>query len=210
MKSILRAALAASASLVAMAGGGTALAQKPGGILTLYSPGSPANMSMLEAPTIQAEMPMMGVFNNLIMFDQHVAQVSLQSIVRDMATGWAWNEDGTELTFKLRSGVKWHDGKPFNARDVQCTWDLTLDKGAEKLRLNPRKTAYDNLAAVTTNGDGEVSFQLKRPQPAFPMLLAGGVSAIYPCHGSAAGMRHHPSGTGPFKFVDVKSNEHLK
>src|SRR5882762_3133226 len=177
----LRLAVAASALLIVISAGGTASAQKPGGVLTLYSPGSPANMSMLESPTIQSEMAMMGVFNNLIMFDQHVAQVSLQSIVPDLATSWAWNEDGTELTFKLRSGVKWHDGKPFTARDVQCTWDLILDKGAEKLRLNPRKTSYDNLAALTTNGEGEVTFQLKRPQPAFPMLLAGGFSVIYPC-----------------------------
>src|SRR3984893_13602065 len=103
----LRTAIAASALLASMVGGGTAFAQKPGGILTLYNPGSPANMSMLESPTIQSEMPMMGVFNNLIMFDQHVAQVSPQSIVPDLATRWAWNEDGTELTFKLRSGIKW-------------------------------------------------------------------------------------------------------
>ena len=115
-----------------------------------------------------------------------------------------------ELTFKLSSGVKWHDGKPLTARDVQCTWDLILDKGPEKLRLNPRKTAYDNLAAVTTHGDDEVTFQLKRPQPAFPMLLAGGFSVIYPCHVSAAEMRQHPIGSGPFKFVEFKPNEHIK
>src|SRR5207253_5089381 len=113
-------------------------------------------------------------------------------------------------TFKPRSGVKWHDGKPFTAREVQWTWDLILDKAAEKLRLNPRKTAYDNLAAVTRNGYDEVTFQLKRPQPAFPMLLAGGFSVIYPCHVSAADMRQHPIGTGPFKFVEFKPNEHIK
>ena len=46
--------------------GSAALAQKHGGVLKLPDPGSPANMSMLELPTIQGEMPMMGVFNNLI------------------------------------------------------------------------------------------------------------------------------------------------
>src|SRR5260221_7895047 len=159
----------------AIGGSNHALAQKQGGILKLYSPGSPANMSIIESPTIQTQMPVMGVFNNLILFDQHRAQVSLETIVPDLATEWSWNEDGTALTFKLRPGVKWHDGEPFTAKDVQCTWDLLLDKVADKLRLNPRKTSYDNLAAVTASGDHEVTFQLKRPQPAFPMLLAGGL-----------------------------------
>jgi peptide/nickel transport system substrate-binding protein len=48
---------------------------------------------------------MSGVFNNLVMFDQHVPQNSLRSIVPDLATGWAWNEERTELTFPLRHGV---------------------------------------------------------------------------------------------------------
>ena len=198
MKLTLRIGLTASVLLIAMSGGGTAFAQKAGGILRVYLTASPPNMSMLELPTIVGEMPMMGVFNNLIMFDQHVPQVSLQSIVSDLATDWSWSEEGTELTFKLRRGVKWHDGKPFTAADVKCTWDLVADKAPDKLRLNPRKSSYDNLEAVTPNGDYEVTFRLKRPQPAFPMLLAGGFSAIYPCHVSAAQMRQHPIGTGPF------------
>src|SRR5713101_3496376 len=64
----------------------------------------------------------MGVFNNLVVFDQQVKQNSLDSIVPDLATAWSWNEDGTELTFPLRQGVTWHDGKPFMAKDVQCTF----------------------------------------------------------------------------------------
>jgi peptide/nickel transport system substrate-binding protein len=210
MKLTLRISLTASVLLIAMSGGGTAFAQKAGGILRVYLTTSPPNMSMLELPTIVGEMPMMGVFNNLIMFDQHVPQVSLQSIVPDLATDWSWSEEGTELTFKLRRGVKWHDGKPFTAADVKCTWDLMADKAPDKLRLNPRKSSYDNLDAVTPNGDYEVTFRLKRPQPAFPMLLAGGFSVIYPCHASAAEMRQHPIGTGPFKFVEFKPNESIK
>jgi peptide/nickel transport system substrate-binding protein len=127
-----------------------------------------------------------------------------------LATSWAWNEDGTELSFTLRQGIKWHDGKPFTAQDVKCTMDLYLDKGPEKLRVNPRKSSYDNLDHVTTNGDFEVTFHLKRPQPAFQMVLAGGFSPIYPCHVSPAQMRQHPIGTGPFKFVEFKPNESVR
>jgi len=206
----LRGLVATGTLLLGLITGNAALAQKYGGVLQLSDPGSPANMSMLELPTIQGEMPVMGVFNNLILFDQHKAQVSLDTIVPDLATEWSWSEDGIELTFKLRHGVKFHDGKPFTAADVKCTWDLLLDKTNDKLRLNPRKSGYDNLAAVITKGDYEVSFQLKRPQPAFPMLLAGGFAVIYPCHVSAGQMRQQPIGTGPFKFVEFKPNESIK
>ena len=167
-------------------------------------------MSIHEEATVVAERPMMGVFNNLVMFDQHVPQNSLQSIVPDLATGWSWNEDGTELTFPLRQGVKWHDGKPFTAKDVKCTWDLLTGKSSEKLRVNPRKSWYRNLEEVTTNGDYEVTFHLKRPQPAFLALLASGFSPIYPCHVPPRDMRQHPIGTGPFKFVEFKPNEYIK
>jgi len=52
-------------------------------------------MSMLDGVNPLAQRTMMGVFNNLVMFDQHVKQNSLQSIVPDLATGWSSNEDGT-------------------------------------------------------------------------------------------------------------------
>ena len=46
-------------------------------------------------------------------------------------------EDGTSVTWKLRQGVTWHDGKPFTAADVRCTFDLLMEKGEAKLRRNP-------------------------------------------------------------------------
>src|SRR5438046_6515088 len=128
MRRQTQAAAIAGAMLLALAMGGGALAQKPGGILKMYSPDSPASVSIHEESTVFAEGPMMGVFNNLVMFDQHVPQVSLQSIVPDLATGWSWNEEGTQLTFPRRQGVKWHDGKPFTASDVRCTFDRLTGK----------------------------------------------------------------------------------
>src|SRR6266404_1965878 len=201
---------AAAIGLVAVATANRATAQKQGGILKSYSIDSPASLSIHEEVTIYAVRPVMGVFNNLVMYDQHVKQNSMQSIVPDLAIGWTWDEDGKQLTFKLHEGVKWHDGKPFTARDVKCTWDLLQGKTSETLRINPRKAWYRNLDEVTTNGDYEVTFHLKRPQPAFIALLASGFSPVYPCHVSPRDMRSHPIGTGPFKFVEFKPNESIK
>src|SRR5712664_1514265 len=131
MKRNLRGFAAAGLLLLAMFAAEAAFAQKQGGILKMYSPDSPASMSIHEEATVFAERPMMGVFNNLVMFDQHVKQDSLSSIVPDLATSWSWSEDGTELTFLLRQGVTWHDGRPFTANDVKCTWDLLTGKSSE-------------------------------------------------------------------------------
>ena len=187
-----------------------AMAQKHGGILREYMIDSPASMSIHEESTVVSERPMMGVFNNLVLFDQHVPQNSLTSVRPELATGWSWSEDGTELTFPLRQGVKWHDGMPFTAKDVKCTWDMLAGKSSEKFRINPRKAWYRNLAEVTTNGDYEVTFHLKRPQPGLLALLASGWSPVYPCHVSPRDMRSHPIGTGPFKFIEFKPNEHIR
>src|SRR5713226_6639267 len=201
---------AAAGLLLGTALGNPASAQKPGGVLKVYFFDSPASMSIHEEATFAAQGPMMGVFNNLVMYKQDVPFSSLESIVPDLASEWSWDEDKTALTFKLRQGVKWHDGKPFTAKDVKCTWDMIQGKTADKLRLNPRKPWYLNLEEVVTNGDFEVTFRLKRPQPAFVALLASGFSPVYPCHVSARDMRQHPIGTGPFKFVEFKPNEHIK
>src|SRR6202045_348223 len=114
MKRDLRVLATAGALLLLSVG--TASAQKQGGILKIGHFDSPASMSMLEESTLAVNRPMMGVFNNLVMFDQRVPQNTLRSIVPDLATGWAWNEEGTELTMPLRHGVKWHDGQPFTAK----------------------------------------------------------------------------------------------
>jgi peptide/nickel transport system substrate-binding protein len=187
-----------------------AFGQKQGGILRVFHRDSPASMSILEEGSISAIMPMMGVFNNLVLFDQHVRQNREESIVPELATGWSWSEDGTELTFKLRQGVKWHDGKPFTAADVKCTYDLLTGKATEKLRLNYREAWFFNIDKVTTSSDSEVTFHLKQRQPALISLLASGYSPIYPCHVSAREMRSHPIGTGPFKFVEYKPNQSIK
>ena len=100
------------------------------------------------------------------------------------------------------------DGEPFTAADIKCTYDLLMGKTKEKLRLNFREAWFFNLGEVTTNGETEVTFHLKRPQPAFLSLLASGYSPIYRCHVSPRDKRTHPLGT--FKFVEYKPNQSIK
>ncbi len=196
--------------LACLAVPGATLAQQAGGTLRMPDFASPASMSIHEESTIAAGIPLMGVFNNLVLFDQQVAQNSLKSIVPDLATGWSWSEDGRQLTFPLHTGVKWHDGKPFTAKDVKCTWDILRGAADEKFRVNPRRAWYRNIESITTDGDAEVTFHLKQPQPYLIALLASGLSPVYPCHVPTAQMRQHPIGTGPFKFVSYKPNESIK
>ena len=202
-----------AASLLIAAGSlTTALADEPkhGGILKIYHRDNPPSASIHEEATYSTVIPFMPIFNNLVLYNQNVPQNSFDSIVPDLAESWSWSDDKTMLTFKLRHGVKWHDGKPFTANDVKCTFDLLMGKSKDSFRKNPRQDWHKNVTEVKVNGDDEVSVQLRRPQPALLALLASGYSPIYPCHVSARDMRLKPIGTGPFKFVEFNQNESIK
>jgi len=183
---------------------------KSGGILHIYHRETPPSLSIHEEATFSVNVPAMPLYNNLVVYDQHKPQNSMGTIVPDLATSWAWSGDNKNLTFKLREGVKWHDGQPFTAKDVKCTFDLLQGKGQDKFRKNPRKDLFKNIAEVTTNGDFEVTLHLTRPQPSILAMLASGYTPMYSCHVPAAQMRTHPIGTGPFKFVEFKQNESIK
>src|SRR5262245_1434377 len=187
-----------------------ALAQKSGGILKMYHRDNPPSASIHEEATNSTVVPFMSVFNNLVLYDQSKPQNSPQDIVSDLAKSWSWSADGKALSFKLQEGVKWHDGQPFTAKDVVCTFDLLTGKGEQKLRRNPRTSWYGNVDHVDAVSDSEVTVHLKRPQPSLLALLASGYSPVYPCHVPASQMRTKPVGTGPFKFVEFKQNEGIK
>ena len=91
MKHMMRAVAMAAALTVSLAG--AAFAQKQGGVLRIYHRDSPSNMSIYEEGTISLVAPMMGVFNNLVVFDPNVKQNSLNSIQGwlKQKADWAWD-----------------------------------------------------------------------------------------------------------------------
>jgi peptide/nickel transport system substrate-binding protein len=78
-----------------------------------------------------------------------------------------------------------------------------------RVRFRVRQSPISNLERVTTNGNSNVIFHLKQPQPAFLTALASGFSPIYPCHLAARDMHQHPIGTRPFKFGEFSPNEYV-
>jgi peptide/nickel transport system substrate-binding protein len=201
-------AVAVLAAVIGLTGG--AYAQKAGGTLRVLLQDTPPSPSLHEEITVSVAVPFMGVFNNLVIYDQSVARNTFDSIRPELATDWTVSEDGRQVRFNLRREVKWHDGRPFTAADVRCTFDLLMEKGEAKLRRNPRGVWYENVQEVTVDNDFQVTFHLKEPQPSLLAFLAAGWSAIYPCHVPPIQMRRHPIGTGPFKFVELKSNERVR
>ena len=204
-----RLAVALLTFLLAAAG---ALAQTPkyGGTLRIYQRDNPASASIHEEATYSTTAPFMGVFNNLILNDQTIPRTSDATIRPDLATSWSWSDDGRDLTFKLRDGVVWHDGKPFTSADVKCTFDLVLEKSADKFRKNPRKPWYRNVSDVTVNGPSEATIHLTRRQPSMLAMLASGFTPMYPCHVPQVQMRSKPIGTGPFMVAEFRQNEILR
>ena len=211
MRTLMSFAAGTAVALTAIAT--PALAQKQGGTLRISHRDNPPSASIHEESTISVNQPFMAAFNNLVFFDPKKKVNSPDDIVPELAESWAWTDNNTKLTFKLRPGVKWHDGKPFTAADVKCTFDAVRGAGDAKnelVRKSPRKLWYANVKEIVTNGDLEVSFVLARPQPSFLPMLAAGYSPVYACHVPGRDMRSKPIGTGPFKVVEFKRNESIK
>ena len=202
--------LAWAAMAAAMLFGAEAGAQKRGGVLTMPLIDTPPSPSLHEEATVSVVVPFMPLFNNLVIFDQAKMQNTADTIVGELAESWRWDDTRTKLTFALRGGVKWHDGKPFSAADVKCTFDMVSGLAPGKIRKSPRQEWYSNVTEITTDGDKSVTFHLKRPQPSILSMLASGYSPVYACHVPSGQMRTKPIGTGPFRFVEYRMNEIIR
>src|SRR5262249_20663450 len=117
-----RYAIAVTAMVGMGFGAGPAAAQKHGGTLRAYISANPSSLSILEEVSFTTVMAAGPMFNGLVVFDPMRPVGSIDTVIPELAQSWSWDASGTTLTFKLRGDVKWHDGKPFTAKDVQCTW----------------------------------------------------------------------------------------
>src|SRR5262245_52778954 len=158
---------AAIALVVLLAPTASGHAAKPGGILTITQREDlPQGFAIHETATISSVWPAMPCLNNLVLFDPLKPSESPDTIIGELAEKWSWQDGYRNLVFFLRKDVKWHDGQPFNSRDVKFTFDLVREApdAQGKLRLKPRKDWYANVEAIEDAEPFSVAFTLKRPQ----------------------------------------------
>lgn len=154
------------------------------------------------------------VFDGLVRFTPDA------QVVPGLAHTWEVTPDGMTYTFHLRSGVKFHDGTPFTARNVVASFQRVLDpktKGGRGWPLYPIAGAREYadgkggsaVAGLSAPDDSTVMIRLTEPLAIFPKLLAMPVAAIVP-DAVPDNFGEHPVGTGPWKFVEWKHDDYLK
>lgn len=150
------------------------------------------------------------IFDTLVAFESKGTKVEPA-----LATSWTSSPDGTVWTFKLRSGVKFHDGTAFDGAAVAANFERYLHPKSP-LRAGLTETPYDflykNIAKVEAPSADSVVFTLTEANATFLTNLA-----MFPaCISSPAAIAHwkdgygqHPVGTGPFKFVSWEPTQKI-
>ncbi|AZO67848.1 MULTISPECIES: ABC transporter substrate-binding protein [unclassified Mesorhizobium] len=116
-------------------------------------------------------------------------------VLPDLADSWTISDDGKAYTFKLHTGVKFHDGTDFNADDVK----FSLDRASADNSVNAQKGLFAAIDTVEVVDPATVKITLKNPQSSFLYNMGWG-DAVIVAPETADTNKEKPVGTGPFKF----------
>lgn len=184
----------------------TAFAEEPvrGGTLTMIISPSPQVLNSAITTGGAEQVVSTKMFDSLLTYDYDLNPKP------QLATSWNVSPDGLKVTFHLRKGVHWHDGKDFTSKDVAWTtmnvWKVYNGRG---------RTIFGNVTDVQTPDPYTAVFILSKPSPGMMKSLASQQAQILPAHlyeGTDVLTNPHnlkPVGTGPFKFVSFTPGDSL-
>jgi len=142
------------------------------------------------------------IFNGLLKYDKDI------HLVGDLAESWEVTEGGKVITFHLRKGVLWHDGRPFTSADVLFTYQMLVDTNT--------RTAFasDYKLVEKAEAPDPLTFRVRYAEPFAPALESWGMGIIpkhvYEGHDiNTCEANRHPIGTGPFVFSEWVPDEKI-
>jgi len=159
------------------------------------------------------------IFEGLVKYDPKTLEIKPA-----LAESWEVNEDATVFTFKIRKGVKFHNGKEVTAADFKKAWERACAKDTQSevaYILAPikgfdemQKGEAKELSGVKVVDDYTLEVTLKYPFGEFVQTLGHPVASVYPVEEAEKAVKEkkvweNPIGTGPFKFVSWKHNQEV-
>ncbi len=178
---------------------------KYGGTLVFAVPKDPPSFDGHRENTFALIHPVAPHYSLLLKFDQW----KYPKIIGDVAESWTISKDKKTYTFKIRKGIKWHDGSTLTARDVKATYDKIMfpPPGVTSVR----KGSYSMVTKVEAPDDQTVVFKLKWAAPSLLANLASPWNFLYKADILAKDPHWYEKnimGTGPFKFAEYVPGSH--
>jgi peptide/nickel transport system substrate-binding protein len=194
---------------VAALAGPAAAQERPryGGELIFVVPSEPPSYDAHQEETFGVIHPIAPHYNTLLRVDPFDRTGTKP--VGDLAESWTVSKDGLTYTFKLRRGVKFHDGSEMTSRDVKASYDKIINPppGVKSLR----RAAYSSVEAIETPDPYTIRFRLKWPESSFLLNLASPWNWIYKADiitKDPHWYERNINGTGPFVFVEHVKGSH--
>src|SRR5499433_485420 len=168
-----------------------------GGILLAVIGADPPSLDPHQESTFATLQLVAPLYSTLLQTDPY----DYPKIIGDAASDWKISSDGLTYTFKIRPGIKFHDGSPLTAADVKATYDKLLfpPKGTRSIRQN----SYAAVTSVEAPDTSTVVFKLKHPSASLLLNLASPWNVIYPkkyLDKDPNYFMKNVVGSGPFKF----------
>ena len=180
-------------------------APRRGGELVYVVSAEPPSFDGHRETTFAVIHPVSPHYSTLARFDPD----NYPRVVGDLAESWTISPDNLTYTFKLRDGVKFHDGSPLTSRDVKASYERII-RPPEGV-VSARKQSYGAIESIEAADPLTIVFKLKYVSPAMLSLFASPWNYIY----SAAALDKDPRypeknilGTGPFTFVEYVPGSH--
>lgn len=160
---------------------------KAGATMRIARPAASAAETLDPASSLSAYEYLGAIYNRVVKLDRE------GKTVPDLATDWSANADATVWDFRLRAGVRFHDGRSLTARDVRYSFEHILDPDT----ASPQAGALDQVERIEAIDTTTVRFRLGSPNAEFPSLLTAYQCYVIP-EDSAGDIGRTGTGTGPF------------